>query len=619
MRLLPANTLLYAEITDAPALIQEIDQFIQEVSRASGKDLKAEFNRELREQGMEDLVQALAQIRSVHLSVVDFTVPVLEGGLERLLLRGQEIEAWLPSMVVLVDFGPRGKIVELFERRFLPQLEAQLPPEFRLFRTEFRGRTFYELEARLEAQQLSLFGTFFRGYLLLSPQRRLLEELLDDSRKRKNSLDNDPLFVNARPHRPQRGALAYLNLTPMWPKLDGLLSLIPGQEGQSVRRMLEEIRPQDLKTLTLAVDLSGDVIKLTSHLQIDPDNPLTAIFRQSPRDLHKLLRLTPQGVSHAAFFAIDDPLRTWQEATSLALRLERITGESNLREALAEARRELRQIGIDLERDLVAYIGQSPAILIWPEGLGLLLRQENVSGTRSHLRNLERNLEKSLQRQGFHFREKRLENLTVRFLEERGRPDLAYTIWDDYLLIREPEGFEDVVQNLVRGKNLGKDPSINSVLRSLPPRSNSIILTNLTSGLPDSSPVYLALAEVWESSHISTYAAVSRKSLVALASTEAVKYDAGGVDAEVKSVLRNAATAQEAFFVDHNRYTTRVDDLITKGLRLPPGVTLHIDRADVRGFMLTARKPGGTVSSWSFDNRTGMLTPGRPVQSGALR
>jgi hypothetical protein len=97
------------------------------------------------------------------------------------------------------------------------------------------------------------------------------------------------------------------------------------------------------------------------------------------------------------------------------------------------------------------------------------------------------------------------------------------------------------------------------------------------------------------------------------------QYKAHGIDADVKSALRNAATAQEAFFVRHLRYTTRLEDLIAAGLTLPPGVTLRIDRADGRGFMLTARKPGGTVSSWSFDSRTGMLTPGRPVQSGALR
>jgi hypothetical protein len=382
-RLLPGNALLYAEVTGVSSLVQEVNQLLQEVSRTSGKDLKAEFSRELQSQNLEDFFQTLSQIHSLHLCVVDFAVPALEKELGGFLSQEQEIEAWLPSMVLLVDFGSKGTIVELFENRFLPRLKAQLPPEFQLFRTEFQGHPLYQLDMQLRSpggfgsvrtQGLSLFATFFQGYFLLSPQRRLLERLLDNSRENSGVLEEDPLFIKTRAYRPRRGAWAYLNITPIWSKLDNLVSLIPRGEGRKARRVLEEIRLQDFKTLTLAVDPSVDVITLTGHIQIDPDNPLARIFRQSPRDWRELLAVIPDGVTQATFFAVDDPVRTWREATALISRLEGIAGESTLRPILGAWERELGRIGIDLERDLLAYLGHTPALLFWNGGGGLLLR-----------------------------------------------------------------------------------------------------------------------------------------------------------------------------------------------------------------------------------------------------
>lgn len=84
-----------------------------------------------------------------------------------------------------------------------------------------------------------------------------------------------------------------------------------------------------------------------------------------------------------------------------------------------------------------------------------------------------------------------------------------------------------------------------------------------------------------------------------------------GVDDEMKHAVKNAATAEEVFFGDNNRYTTRLDDLIARGLKPAEGVEVNIDYADATRFILSARKPGGTAPSWSFDTRTGMLTPGQ--------
>lgn len=455
-RLLPGNALLYAEVTDVPGFVQEVNQFLQEVSHTTGKDIKAEFKREFRLQDIENLFKTLSQIRSVHLCVVDFAVPALEGGIGRLLLRGQDIEAWLPTMVLLVDFGPKGKIVELFEERFLPQLKDKLHQEFQLSRTEFRGHPFYELEM----PGLSLFAMFFQGYFLLSPQRQFLEELLHKPREEEESLDEDPLFVKTRAFSPRRGALVYLNLTPLWPKLDSLLYIIPGQEGRKARRLLEEIRPQDLKTLTLGVDPSGDVIQLTGHIQIDPDNPLVRIIRGSPRDWRELVEVIPVGVDYVIFFAMDDPFRTWQEFTSLALRFEGIMGESNLRKSLKEMDEkmegELGRVAKDFEKYLFSSIGHTPTFLFWTGGGGLLLRQENAGKAESFLRNLEKELQREPR---FHIHKKSLSGLTIYFIdfiEEHRSYQCAYTLWVTIYLLVPQKDLNKSYKAWQRGRPFGK-------------------------------------------------------------------------------------------------------------------------------------------------------------------
>lgn len=81
------------------------------------------------------------------------------------------------------------------------------------------------------------------------------------------------------------------------------------------------------------------------------------------------------------------------------------------------------------------------------------------------------------------------------------------------------------------------------------------------------------------------------------------------IDEEVKSALRNAATAEEAFFASGAfRYTTRVEDL--RGYNPTPGVVLSVDYADATRFVLTASKRGGTTPSWHYDSLTGVIAPG---------
>lgn len=86
------------------------------------------------------------------------------------------------------------------------------------------------------------------------------------------------------------------------------------------------------------------------------------------------------------------------------------------------------------------------------------------------------------------------------------------------------------------------------------------------------------------------------------------EYSAQSIDAEMKSDLKNAVDAQEAFFANGpNRYTSRVEELT--GYNPTPGVVLAVEYADTRRFVLVAKKAGGSVPAWTFDSRTGQITP----------
>ncbi|MCA1823263.1 MAG: DUF4190 domain-containing protein [Mycobacteriales bacterium] len=49
-----------------------------------------------------------------------------------------------------------------------------------------------------------------------------------------------------------------------------------------------------------------------------------------------------------------------------------------------------------------------------------------------------------------------------------------------------------------------------------------------------------------------------------------------GADAETKSALRDAATAEEVFFTDHEVYAPTLPDLQNSGLSVPAGVSMRI-------------------------------------------
>ncbi|RLB80627.1 MAG: pilus assembly protein [Deltaproteobacteria bacterium] len=97
--------------------------------------------------------------------------------------------------------------------------------------------------------------------------------------------------------------------------------------------------------------------------------------------------------------------------------------------------------------------------------------------------------------------------------------------------------------------------------------------------------------------------------LAAIAIPQFSAYRTRSYNSAAESDLRNAATAQEAYYVDNQNYCGTVADLTgsSYGLYLSDGVTLAIDSANTTGYVMRAwhqsgnnsfiiRGPGGSVS-----------------------
>ena len=98
--------------------------------------------------------------------------------------------------------------------------------------------------------------------------------------------------------------------------------------------------------------------------------------------------------------------------------------------------------------------------------------------------------------------------------------------------------------------------------------------------------------------------------LAAIAIPQFSAYRKRSYNASANADLRNAATAQEAYFVDESTYTGTVGALegASYGLFTTDNVTVGIDAADTDGYTMTARHssgdktyslagPGGSVSA----------------------
>ena len=99
--------------------------------------------------------------------------------------------------------------------------------------------------------------------------------------------------------------------------------------------------------------------------------------------------------------------------------------------------------------------------------------------------------------------------------------------------------------------------------------------------------------------------------MAAIAIPQFAAYRRRGFDSDVKSNVKNATTAQEAYFVDKNTYTSTVADLTTtRGFR--QSVNVGITAAGTAsGFVVGGTAIAGCSAStgiWTFDSTTGLIT-----------
>lgn len=89
--------------------------------------------------------------------------------------------------------------------------------------------------------------------------------------------------------------------------------------------------------------------------------------------------------------------------------------------------------------------------------------------------------------------------------------------------------------------------------------------------------------------------------LAAIAIPQFAAYRKRGYTAQVWSDLRNAGTAQEAYFVDNNIYSGVLSGLTTRGYNQHADVTLGVVGTSTQGFRLTAGHSKCTSGTWTFD------------------
>ena len=95
--------------------------------------------------------------------------------------------------------------------------------------------------------------------------------------------------------------------------------------------------------------------------------------------------------------------------------------------------------------------------------------------------------------------------------------------------------------------------------------------------------------------------------LVAIAIPQFIAYKARGVDTQMKSDLKNAATAMESYFAEKQAYPNTVAALVAVGFSPTGGVTVTITVTSSTTFTLTASAPSGTQPSFTLNSATGLI------------
>ena len=95
--------------------------------------------------------------------------------------------------------------------------------------------------------------------------------------------------------------------------------------------------------------------------------------------------------------------------------------------------------------------------------------------------------------------------------------------------------------------------------------------------------------------------------LVAIAIPQIAAYRSTAVDAAMKSDLRNASVAVEAYFAKQGVLPASTAEISGYGFQPSGGVTMSFVVLSTNSYQLTAAKPGGTQPTFSFDSMTGSI------------
>jgi len=79
------------------------------------------------------------------------------------------------------------------------------------------------------------------------------------------------------------------------------------------------------------------------------------------------------------------------------------------------------------------------------------------------------------------------------------------------------------------------------------------------------------------------------------------------IDASMRSDLKNAAMAMEAYYGEFLEYPSTPAAILLVGYRNTSGVSLTINLTSPQSFTLTAARANGTQASYTYDSSTGLI------------
>jgi type IV pilus assembly protein PilA len=95
--------------------------------------------------------------------------------------------------------------------------------------------------------------------------------------------------------------------------------------------------------------------------------------------------------------------------------------------------------------------------------------------------------------------------------------------------------------------------------------------------------------------------------LVAIAIPQFMTYRSQAIDAEMKSDLRNASIAVEAYFAKQTVLPASTAEITGYGFQSTAGVTISYVVLSPTSYRLTAAKIGGTQSPFTYESTTGSI------------